>query len=138
MRLINCFVESETCSDFFVGRITHHCTAATDQNRQVFNRERKVIEYCLNLRVTLGIDVGIRLVISCQKLFDAKRVKRMAGANKNDVTNFASNQFQTTQDESLQKDITELAVSFDEALQCFAVDLNEFGLFRGPYAYEST
>ena len=78
------------------------------------------------------------MVIDSQKLFDAKRVERMAGANKNDVTNFASDQFQTTQDESLEKDITECAVSFDEALQCFAVDLNEFALFRGAYAYEST
>ena len=125
MRLIDSFVESEAASNFLIGWIAQYCGAPTDQNGQVVNRQRKPIEHFLNLGITLEIDVGIRLVIASQKLFDAQGVKQVAGANQNDVTNFARNLFETTQDERSQKNIAEFTVGLDKGLQRLALDFDE-------------
>src|SRR6266511_4295025 len=125
MRLIDSFIEPETVGNFLVGWTAQYCGAATDEDRQVINRQRKAIEHFLDLGITLEIDVGIRLVIASQKLLDPKGVKRMTRTTQNDVTNFTRNQFQTTQDESAQKNIAEFAVGFDQRLQCLALDFNE-------------
>src|SRR5213078_1626452 len=108
--LINAFVEAKAINDLLVARISQDGGAATDQHGQIVNRNMEPIQKILNLNISVEIDIRIRLVVASKKFFNAEGVERMVRTNQNQISNPSSDQFESSHDESPEKDVAEFAV----------------------------
>ena len=81
MGLLDAFVEAETIYNFLIARIAQHDAAATNQHRQIRDRNMEPIQKVLHFRIMFEINGRIWLIIPSKKFFDAEGVERMTRTN---------------------------------------------------------
>src|SRR6266566_792468 len=131
--LIDRIIEAEAFSELFIGRIPKDQLASTDDHRHVVYGNVKTIQQRLDAGVSVEINVRIRVVISCQKFFDAKRARRMSRAEQHGISVATSNQLHAPENERTHNNLAQLAVGLHKAQQLFPLELDQLAGF--PHVY---
>src|SRR5207244_673965 len=97
----------------------------------------KPIQQLLDPGVAVEVDVGVRMAVARQELFDAKRARRMSRPQKHDVSEAMSNQFQPAQDEGSHENLAQFAVGLNESQQLFAFEFDQFARLADSYSNQS-
>ena len=134
MRLIDGVVEAEAVGNLLIGRIPKHGLAAADQHGHVLDGDVKAIQQSLDVAVAFKVDVGVRVAVARQELFDAKRVRGMHRAYERDVPKLVSDQLHPPKDEGPHQNLAELGVGLHERQHMFAIQLDHLARFARPRA----
>src|SRR6185369_13370589 len=71
--LVDRFIETQAVCNLLVRWISQYNGATTYHYRKVADSHAEAIQQLLNLDIAFQINVGVRLIITCQELFDAER-----------------------------------------------------------------
>src|SRR5262249_17480285 len=105
----------------------------TDNHGHVVYGDMKTIQQRLDAGIPVEIDVGIRVVIACQKFFDAERARRMSRAEHHGISVATGNQLHAPENERAHDNLAQLAVGLHESQQLFPLELDQFAGF--PHVY---
>ena len=86
----------------------------------------KAVQQLLHVGVAVEIDVGVRMAVARQELFDAKRSSAMIRPDEHDVAEPVRDQLHPAQDEGAHDQLAEFAVGLHERQQLFTIQLDHF------------
>src|SRR6266550_4279964 len=81
LRLVYWLVETETISDIAIARIPQNDLAAADNYGDFGDGNPKSIQKLLSARITIEVDVPVRMAVSRQKFLNAKRFLQVYGSD---------------------------------------------------------
>ena len=124
-RLVDRLVEPETFGDPFVGRVAQHDIAAADQHRDIVHGDMNMIEHFLGAGVAIEIGVRVRMPVTGQEFFDAKRDRGMVRPKKDDISEVLVNQLHPAKDKGAHENLAQLTVGLHQSQQVFAIYLDD-------------
>src|SRR5216684_666640 len=90
------------------------------------NGDLKTIEQLLDASIAIEVDVGVRMAVARQELFDAKRAGRMTRAENQNIAKTLCNQLHPPEDVGSHENLAKFGVGLYEIQQVLAVDLDYF------------
>src|SRR5205085_12185093 len=95
-------------------------------DRNIGGGHLKTIEQILTSGIAVEIDVRIWMRVARQKLSDAQRLRRIAGAEERDVAETAIDERDAAEDERAHEDLAQLGVGLDEREKLLPLHLDHF------------
>src|SRR5262249_33248567 len=84
--LVNRLVEAKTIGELLIGRVAKYDLAVTDHNRYVSRADLEMIQQLLHVGVAVEVDRRIRVSVTGQELFDAKRPRTMTRPDDRNIS----------------------------------------------------
>jgi hypothetical protein len=96
----------------------------------------ETVEQGLHAGIAIEIDVGVRMAVAGQELFDSKGVRIVARSDEHGIAEPVGDQLHAAEDEGSHEDVAQLAGGLHQRQQIPAGDLDDFARLARAHAEE--